>query len=181
MPPAKPVNRYDQSTYIEAYKPRRMPVEAIQAATRGGAAIQAYTDVSGALQPIQGDTREVTSATDRAHGYLLRMGAIGAVGVIVAGAAVLGFVLVAVRFGAQPTMLERFLVFLLALGALLLWAGLRMNAVDFAHSRGGVERLRLEVAERMHERTIAAELELRRAALAASLHMLERGDYEPRD
>ena len=105
----------------------------------------------------------------------MRMAAIGVVGLVVAGAAVLAFVLVAVRFGAQPTMLERFLVFLLALGALLLWAALRLNATDYEHSRGGIERLRLEVADDMHARTIAAELTLRRAALAASLHMLERG------
>ena len=140
--------------------------------------MQAYTDVSGALTPIQGDTREVTSATDRAHGYLLRMGAIAVVGMIVAGAGTLAFVLVMLRIGAQPTALERFLVFLLILGGLLIWAALRMNATDYEHSRPGVELYRLDVAERMHERSLAAELEIRRAALAASLQMIERGSYD---
>lgn len=171
---AASANRYQTTSFV-APAVRRMPPEAITGPLRGDLALQAGLDVSGALQPIQGDTKEVTSAEDRARGYLLRMVAIGVVGLVVAGAAVLAFVLVAVRFGAQPTMLERFLVFLLALGALLLWAALRLNATDYEHSRGGIERLRLEVADDMHARTIAAELTLRRAALAASLHMLERG------
>lgn len=170
--------RYEQSTYVEAYKPRRMPQDALQAATRGATAIQAYTDVSGALTPIQGDTREVTSATDRAHGYVLRMGAIGVVGLIVAGAGTLAFVLVAVRLGASPPALVRLFVFLLVLGGLLIWAAVTMNATDYEHSRPGVELYRLDVAERMHERALAAELEIRRAALAASLQMMERGNYD---
>jgi len=170
-------NRYQTTSFV-APAVRRLPPEAILGPMRGDIMPAGLVDVSGALQPIQGDTREQTSATDRAHGYLLRMAAIGVVGVIVAGAAVLGFVLVAVRFGYAPTALERFLTFLLALGALMLWAALRLNAVDYEHSRPGVELHRLDVAERMHERTLAAELTLRRAALAASLHMLERGDHD---
>ena len=175
------MSRYEQTTFVEPYRPRRMPPEAFLGAVRGEIAPAGRIDVSGALQPIAGDTKDVTSAEDRARGYLLRMAAIGVIGVIVAGAAVLAFVLVAARLGAQPTMLERFLVFLLALGALLLWAALRLNATDYEHSRPGVELYRLDVADRMHERTIAAELKLRRAALAASLHMLERGDYDRTD
>lgn len=69
--------------------------------------------------------------------------------------------------------LDKFLVFTAALTISGLAAYLRLNRLDFDHSRAGVERYRMKTYAEIRKAELEAELEIRRTALETSVRLLE--------
>jgi len=110
---------------------------------------------------------EQTSATDRAKGVVLRNLPMQA---LVALLSVAGAMVAYGVAGTTPAVLT-FLVLMAGVGGALYWAESR---TEYAHSRNGVERLRIiESADLEHAR-LDHEFGLRRMALEAYIKIMER-------
>jgi len=114
---------------------------------------------------------EQTSATDRAHGVVLRsMPMFGLVALLSVAGAMVAYGVA----GTVPSVLT-FLVVMAVVGGGLYWFESR---TEYAHSRNGVERLRIiESADIEHAR-MEHEFGLRRMALEAYIKIMERNHGE---
>ena len=117
-------------------------------------------------QPVDGMV-EQTSATDRAKGVVLRsLPTFGLVALLSSAGAMIAYGVA----GAVPSALT-FLVVMAIVGGILYWFESR---TEYAHSRHGVERLRIiESADIEHAR-MEHEFGLRRMALEAYIKIMER-------
>ena len=117
-------------------------------------------------QPVEGMV-EQTSATDRAKGVVLRsLPTFGLVALLSSAGAMIAYGVA----GAVPSALT-FLVVMAIVGGILYWFESR---TEYAHSRHGVERLRIiESADIEHAR-MEHEFGLRRMALEAYIKIMER-------
>ena len=114
---------------------------------------------------------ERTSADDRARGLVRRnMPVLVLVGLLaVAGALVAWGVA-----GTVPSVLTFLVIMAVVGGGLYMWD----SRTEYAHSRGGIERLRITEGANIELAKIETEAELRRMALEAYIRMMEKRNDE---
>lgn len=140
----------------------------------------AVSDTSTAWVSPSSPTRDAVSATDRARAFVIRSTPVYVVVGLVSLAVLVAYTLVSLAIGVSaPYMLDRVLVFFVMLAAGLFAVHDRADQRDLDHSVSGIERLRIVTAGEVRQAEIAAELELRRAALDAGLRLLERRNRTP--
>lgn len=114
---------------------------------------------------------EQTSATDRARGVVLRSAPMFG---LVALLAVAGALVAYGVAGTVPSVLT-FLVVMALVGGGLYWFESR---TEYAHSRNGVERLRIVESADIEHARMEHEFNLRRMALEAYIKIMERNHAE---
>ena len=110
---------------------------------------------------------EHTSAKDRAHGVVWRATPM----LLLVGLLALSGAIVAWNVAGQTQGVLTFLVIMALVGGGLYWSESR---TEYAHSRGGIERLRIVESANLEMAKIDGEIELRRMALDAYIKMMER-------
>ncbi len=133
-------------------------------------------DVSSVMEPVNDSTRDSVSATDRAVGYVIRLGPAFVLALLLAVMGMVAFILIMRHLDTPTDGLTNFFVFLLCIGVTFGLLAVTMNRQDYQHSRAGVERHRISTAAEMRKEEIAAMLELRREALGHTLALLEAQD-----
>lgn len=163
------VTEKGKTRYIpkDDYQPSQLPMlgEVLPPAhTAPAALIHAWQQPTEAMV-------EQTSAEDRAKGVVRRsMPMFGLVGMLSIAGALIAYGVA----GAVPSALT-FLVTMATIGGgLYLWE----SRTEYAHSRNGVERLRIVESADLEHRRIEGEIELRRMALEAYIKMMERRNGE---
>ena len=131
-------------------------------------------DVSQAWAATTSPSRDSVSAVDRAKAVHIRAIPIYAA---VAGIAVVAVILYSITlwftgWAGAPYALDRVLIFVGTLTALLLWQYLRLNKQEFDHTHAGVERLRVKTAGEIQLAIIEAETEIKLKALNGYLKLL---------
>lgn len=102
-------------------------------------------DVSPVWAGIADDSRDSVSAQDRSKAFLIRNAPMYFVAVTTAIVATLAYSLVAIALKVEaPWLMDRLLIFLIALAAFTYVTHLAALKKDYEHSRAGVERLRIE-------------------------------------
>ena len=130
-------------------------------------------DVSGVMEGANDQSRDSISATDRAVGYVIRLGPAFLLALLLAVLGMVAFILI-MRHLATPTDgLTNFFVFLLCIGVTFGLLAVTMNRQDYQHSRAGVERHRISTAAELRKSEISAMLQLRREALSHTLQLLD--------
>ena len=110
---------------------------------------------------------EHTSANDRAKGVVRRSVPML---LLVALLALAGAIVAWVLGGTTPSALTFLTLMATIGGGLYLWE----SRTEYAHSRGGIERLRIVESANLEMAKIDGEIELRRLALDAYIKMMER-------
>ncbi len=110
---------------------------------------------------------EHTSANDRAKGVVRRATPM----LLLVGLLALSGAIIAWNVAGQVQAVLTFLVIMAIVGGGLYWSESR---TEYAHSRGGIERLRIVESANLEMAKIDGEIELRRMALDAYIHMMER-------
>lgn len=122
-------------------------------------------------------TRDAISSADRARALRIRAHPIWWLVFSGSCAATFAYTIAADAAGFSAAFnLDKFLVFAAVLTISGMLTYLRLNRLDFDHSRAGVERYRLKTYADIRKAELEAELEIRRAALDASVKLLE-GDH----
>jgi len=117
-------------------------------------------------QPVEGMV-EHTSAFDRAKGVVMRsLPMFGLVALLAVSGAIVAYGVA----GQVPSVLT-FLVMMAIVGGILYWFESR---TEYAHSRHGVERLRIERSADIELARMENETELRRMALESYLDIMEK-------
>lgn len=153
----KKQNRYNQTNFVPAPIQRDNPRLEIITAEQPPIPFSdtAFTAHDGA--------KEATSARDRAIGLLIRVAPI---------TALLGLLATFLGRLAGLTLAQSVILFAaLAVGGFLLF-----NAQEYAHSRAGVERHRIDKAAELARLNLHYQNQLRRQALKAYLRHLEQKD-----
>lgn len=155
--------------YLPAVQPQRRqpPVlgEVLPAApTEPAALLHAWQ------QPVEA-MLEHTSANDRAKGVVRRA---TPVLLLVALLAVAGAIIAFGVAGTVPAVLTFLLLMATVGGSLYLWE----SRTEYAHSRGGIERLRIVESADLEMARIDGELELRRMALEAYINLYKESNRE---
>jgi hypothetical protein len=114
---------------------------------------------------------EQTSATDRARGVVLRSAPMFG---LVALLAIAGALVAYGVAGTVPSVLT-FLFMMAGVGGILYWFESR---TEYAHSRNGVERLRIVESADIEHARMEHEFNLRRMALEAYIKIMERNHAE---
>ena len=110
---------------------------------------------------------EHTSANDRAKGVVRRATPMR----LLVGLLALSGAIIAWNVAGQVQAVLTFLVIMAIVGGGLYWSESR---TEYAHSRGGIERLRIVESANLEMAKIDGEIELRRMALDAYIKMMER-------
>ena len=134
----------------------------------------ANTDTAALVHAWQQPTEamvEQTSATDRARGVVLRSAPMFG---LVALLAIAGALVAYGVAGTVPSVLT-FLVTMAIIGGGLYWFESR---TEYAHSRNGVERLRIVESADIEHARMEHEFNLRRMALEAYIKIMERNHNE---
>lgn len=121
-------------------------------------------------QPVEA-MLEHTSANDRAKGVVRRAAPILA---LVALLALAGAIIAFGVAGAVPSILTFLLLMATVGGSLYLWE----SRTEYAHSRGGIERLRIVESADLEMARIDGEIELRRMALEAYINLYKENNRE---
>ena len=121
-------------------------------------------------QPVEA-MLEHTSANDRAKGVVRRA---TPVLLLVALLAVAGAIIAFGVAGTVPAVLTFLLLMATVGGSLYLWE----SRTEYAHSRGGIERLRIVESADLEMARIDGELELRRMALEAYINLYKESNRE---
>ncbi len=130
-------------------------------------------DVSGVMEAANDGSRDSTSATDRAIGYVIRLGPAFLLALLLAVMGMVAFILIMRHLDTQTDSLTNFFVFLVCIGVTFGLLAVTMNRQDYQHSRAGVERHRISTAAQLRTAEITAMLTLRREALGHTIAMLE--------
>ena len=126
------------------------------------------------LPPAADGSKDALSAVDRAKALRIRAHPVWWLVLAGACAATLAYWLAANAAGFRAAYnLDKLLVFAAALTVAGLVTYLRLNRLDFDHSRAGVERFRLETYAEVRKAELEAELAIRSKALEASVRLLE--------
>ena len=145
-----------------------------QTAIQLPAAVPMKTTPADVVTPGRDASRDSVSAEDRAKAMRRRASPIWWLVVAGSFAATFAYTLAANAAGFSAAFnLDKFLVFAAVLTISGMGAYLRLNRLDFDHSRAGVERYRMKSYTEIRKEEIRAEVELRTAALDAQLRMLE--------
>jgi len=153
-----------RAQYLPAVQPQRrqMPLgEVLPAAPAEPASL-----LHAWQQPTEAHL-EHTSANDRAKGVVRRSMPML---VLVALLALAGAIVAYVLGGTTPSALTFLFLMATVGGGLYLWE----SRTEYAHSRGGIERLRIVESANLEMAKIDGEIELRRMALDAYIKMMER-------
>ena len=149
------------------YQPTQLPM-------LGEVLPPANTDTAALVHAWQQPTEamvEQTSATDRAKGVVLRSAPMFG---LVALLAIAGALVAYGVAGTVPSVLT-FLVTMAIIGGGLYWFESR---TEYAHSRNGVERLRIVESADIEHARMEHEFNLRRMALEAYIKIMERNHAE---
>lgn len=156
-------DEYGRAQYLPAKQPRPLPIlgEVLPPAQVEPAAL-----LHSWQQPVEGMV-EHTSAVDRAKGVTLRsLPMFFTVALLsLAGA------LVAWGVAGQVPAVLTFLLLMASIGGALYWLESR---TEYAHSRHGVERLRIIEAADIEHARMEHEFSLRKMALEAYIKIMER-------
>ena len=163
-------------TVTERGKTRYIPKDDYQPPTPmlGEVLPPANTDTAALVHAWQQPTEamvEQTSATDRAKGVVLRSAPMFG---LVALLAIAGALVAYGVAGTVPSVLT-FLVTMAIIGGGLYWFESR---TEYAHSRNGVERLRIVESADIEHARMEHEFNLRRMALEAYIKIMERNHGE---
>lgn len=172
-------NRYnDGSRFVPAeYEQDRREKQWDVAIPIQGEVIQ-VGDVSPAWNvDTKNPSRDSVSAKDRAEAVQIRARPVWVM-VGSASAAVTAIYTIFAMVGGwgAPWALDRIAVFLTVGTALGLFTYLRLNRLDYDHSRAGVERMKIKTAGQVRLAEIDAEMRIKTEALRATLRMLEQKD-----
>ena len=131
-------------------------------------------DVSGVMETANDGSRDSISATDRAIGYVIRLGPALLLSILLALMGMIAFILT-MRWTSTPTDgMTNLLAFLVCLAVPFLAFAVTVNRSDYAHSRAGVERLRIKEAAKLRRTEMKAFLQLRRDSMQATLQLLKQ-------
>ena len=136
-------------------------------------------DVSGVMEAANDPTRDSTSATDRAIGYVIRLGPAFLLALLLSVMGMVAFILIMRHLDTPTDALTNFFVFLVCIGVTFGVLAVTMNRQDYQHSRAGVERHRITTAAKLRTAEIAALLTLRREALSLTMQLIDSQRKEP--
>lgn len=132
-------------------------------------------DLAAAWQPMASPGRDSVSAMDRARAFHVRSAPayIAVVGMAATAVVLYSATLWILRADGAPLLADRILIFLAVVfvGGMVVF--LRLNQTDYDHSHAGIERLRIVEAADIQREIVQADLEMKREALRAYVHMLE--------
>lgn len=132
-------------------------------------------DLAAAWQPMSSPGRDSVSAMDRARAFHVRSAPayVAVIGMAITAVVLYSATLWLLRADGAPWMADRILIFL----AIVFGGGMavfvQLNRTDYDHSHAGIERLRITEAADIQREIVQADLEIRREALRAYVHMLE--------
>ena len=136
-------------------------------------------DVSGVMEAANDPTRDSTSATDRAIGYVIRLGPAFLLALLLSVMGMVAFILIMRHLDTPTDALTNFFVFLVCIGVTFGVLAVTMNRQDYQHSRAGVERHRISTAAKLRTAEISALLTLRREALGLTMQLIDSQRKEP--
>ena len=155
--------------YLPAVQPQRR-----QPPMLGEVLPLAPTEPAALLHAWQQPTEahlERTSAEDRAKGLVRRnMPVLVLVGLLAAAGALVAWGVA----GTVPSVLTFLVIMAVVGGGLYMWD----SRTEYAHSRGGIERLRIVESADLEMARIDGELELRRMALEAYINLYKESNRE---
>ena len=135
-------------------------------------------DVSGAMESANDSTRDSISATDRAIGYVIRLGPAFLLALLLAVMGMVAFILIMRHLDTPTDSLTNLFVFLACIGVTFGLLAVTMNRQDYAHSRAGVERHRISTAAELRRAEMKAFLQLRRDSMQATLRLLDQQEEQ---
>ena len=176
--PVASSSRPNRPTYVPEVKPAQ-PLR-VPDGWNGVATVDLQpVDVSGVMEAANDPTRDSTSATDRAIGYVIRLGPAFLLALLLSVMGMVAFILIMRHLDTPTDALTNFFVFLVCIGVTFGVLAVTMNRQDYQHSRAGVERHRITTAAKLRTAEIAALLTLRREALSLTMQLIDSQRKEP--
>ena len=176
--PVASSSRPDRPNYVPEVR-RPEPLRVPDGWTGVAAVDLQPVDVSGVMEAANDSTRDSISATDRAIGYVIRLGPAFLLSLLLSVMGMVAFILIMRHLDTPTDALTNLFVFLACIGVTFGLLAVTMNRQDYQHSRAGVERHRITTAAKLRTAEIAALLTLRREALGLTMQLIDSQRKEP--
>ena len=171
--PVASSSRPDRPNYVPEVR-RPEPLRVPDGWTGVAAVDLQPVDVSGVMEGANDSTRDSISATDRAIGYVIRLGPAFLLSLLLSVMGMVAFILIMRHLDTPTDALTNLFVFLACIGVTFGLLAVTMNRHDYQHSRAGVERYRIKKAAELRRAEMKAFLQLRRDSMQATLQLLKQ-------